>query len=432
MATQLGGSAKKVVFHIGFPKTGSSAIQTFLSANAAALEDAGIAYPYPEPSSVIETGNCTGNLVQIMYRDGFVDRFQNRSGNQSTRLGLVIDESFLSRVVEIIEQSNHATLLFSLETVSAAMPSALRHLKENIADRFDTRLVGFVRDPFDMMYSSWRQGLKTQRTTLSFAEFARKRIAQQSLPMTSGYGKLREAGLSPVLLNYDTYRKDIVGKFFEAADIPIPQAAEYKLSGDGYNISLTPAESDLVQMVNGRFPDRDFSATLTKLLLRRTAAERTGGDFYSSEVDRMILSAAGPVLDEINKIVTGDKLRTTVRPKADTTSTIGSGEIACLLEAFSIAARTAEKGARRPGIYDSAKGVLRWKGGDDMPPDFDAEAYLFHNTDVANAGVDPKLHYLAHGRVEQRRYRFSEVSCLAWLRPQFPKSGTTASVPSDE
>lgn len=407
MATQLGGSAKKVVFHIGFPKTGSSAIQTFLSANAAALEDAGIAYPYPEPDSVIETGNCTGNLVQILYRDGFVDRFQNRSGTQSTRPGLVIDASFFSRVAEIIEQSNHTTFLFSSEVIPYVMPSALRHLKENIADRFDTRLVGFVRDPFDTMYSSWRQGLKTQRTTLPFAEFVRKRIAQQSLPMTSGYGRLRDAGLSPVLLNYDTYRKDIVGKFFEAADIPIPQAAGYQLSGDGYNISLTPAESALVQMVNGRFPDRDFSATLTKLLLRRVAAERTGGDFYSGEVDRMILSAAGPVLDEINRIVIGDKLRTTVRSKADSSATtIGSGEIACLLEAISIAVRTAEKGVRRPRFYDWAKHVLRRKGGDGVPADFDAEAYLFHNTDVANAGVDPKLHYLANGRVEQRRYRF--------------------------
>lgn len=40
-----------------------------------------------------------------------------------------------------------------------------------------------------------------------------------------------------------------------------------------------------------------------------------------------------------------------------------------------------------------------------LPEDFDAARYLALNPDVAQASVDPKRHYLAHGRAEGRAYK---------------------------
>lgn len=42
----------------------------------------------------------------------------------------------------------------------------------------------------------------------------------------------------------------------------------------------------------------------------------------------------------------------------------------------------------------------------DLPADFDADAYYRLNPDVAAAKLDAATHYLGHGKVEGRRYRF--------------------------
>lgn len=42
---------------------------------------------------------------------------------------------------------------------------------------------------------------------------------------------------------------------------------------------------------------------------------------------------------------------------------------------------------------------------DDIPKDFDPEAYLELNPDVASAGVDPLVHYLEFGKHENRYYK---------------------------
>lgn len=41
----------------------------------------------------------------------------------------------------------------------------------------------------------------------------------------------------------------------------------------------------------------------------------------------------------------------------------------------------------------------------DLPPDFDPEAYLLLNPDIASAKLDPAEHYRRHGRTEARTYR---------------------------
>jgi len=45
-----------------------------------------------------------------------------------------------------------------------------------------------------------------------------------------------------------------------------------------------------------------------------------------------------------------------------------------------------------------------------MPPDFDPQAYLALNPDVRAAGAEPRKHYLRHGFVENRRYKWSHAA----------------------
>lgn len=58
----------------------------------------------------------------------------------------------------------------------------------------------------------------------------------------------------------------------------------------------------------------------------------------------------------------------------------------------------------------SARGGRRWwraapPGLEALPSEFDPEAYLYLNPDVAAAGTDPAQHYLTHGAREGRRFR---------------------------
>ncbi len=62
---------KRVIVHGGFHKTGSSALQAHLSQLAPFLEENGVSYPYAESESVIAAGACSGNLPQILFREGW-------------------------------------------------------------------------------------------------------------------------------------------------------------------------------------------------------------------------------------------------------------------------------------------------------------------------------------------------------------------------
>ena len=74
-------------------------------------------------------------------------------------------------------------------------------------------------------------------------------------------------------------------------------------------------------------------------------------------------------------------------------------DVALLLEHVEKLVASRAEARRPPGAETRSSGPV-------LPPDFDPEAYLFHNPDVAAAKMDPTYHYLAHGWQEGRRYRF--------------------------
>jgi hypothetical protein len=56
---------KRIFFHIGLPKTGSSALQALLSINAQALHRIGISYPNPENAQITA---CSGQGNRVWVR----------------------------------------------------------------------------------------------------------------------------------------------------------------------------------------------------------------------------------------------------------------------------------------------------------------------------------------------------------------------------
>lgn len=60
---------KRVIFHVGLPKTGTTTIQNFLAANTAALEEVGVLFPTPESPSraaLRQTGVGQGHHTALL------------------------------------------------------------------------------------------------------------------------------------------------------------------------------------------------------------------------------------------------------------------------------------------------------------------------------------------------------------------------------
>lgn len=131
--------SKKLVIHVGANKTGSSAIQRFLSINNLMLRAEGIVVPNNEFQ--------VANRIQGYHVFGFQELLQNPLEGQKQ----------LEDVIESIDLAYPAdnTILLSAENLTAnpAAPS----LFEGLVERYDTRVILYIRRQDEYVLSSWQQ-----------------------------------------------------------------------------------------------------------------------------------------------------------------------------------------------------------------------------------------------------------------------------------
>lgn len=130
---------KNLIVHIGANKTGSSAIQRFLSMNSLALREEGIVIPNNEFQL---TDNVQGHHVF-----GFQKLLQSPIEGQKQ----------LEEAIEVADAAypDARAILMSAENLTAnpAAPS----LFENLVERYDTRVVIYIRRQDEYILSSWQQ-----------------------------------------------------------------------------------------------------------------------------------------------------------------------------------------------------------------------------------------------------------------------------------
>lgn len=136
---------KRIIFHIGPPKTGSSAIQHFLHLHREKLAEHGVVYPHHR---VDENGISSGNARTICEED--------REGR------LVLSADKLQHVLaNFAKATDKHILLFSSEsffriadTLSQAVP--------------DAEIICFVRNPIEYQLSIYNQSVKRHSNTKKF------------------------------------------------------------------------------------------------------------------------------------------------------------------------------------------------------------------------------------------------------------------------
>ncbi len=376
---------KKIILHIGLPKTGSSAIQAFLSRNVEALASQGISYPFPELTSVVEAGACTGNLLHVMQRRAAKDRFQ---GTVAERIDVYLD----SVIGEAISTSVTETVVLSGEFLGTWITPAKIAALEALSTRYEMRIVGFVRDVYDWHMSAWKQRVKANGETRDFAEHVRAAIGRPE-------GVLRclplfiDSRLDCRLVNYDRHKQDLIGAFLRTIGSD-PEAPGFRYGSDRLeNPSLSYWQAKQVVMA----ASHTGCSRLAALLLDRFRSEEDPRkDPVFDDIDRRLLEAHAGLISRINALLPeGQGLRQTPR-----------GGVAEIDVGFS----TEDMARFMRTVRTVLDGVeFSWKDNrarqDGLPEDFAPVEYLLRNPDVAAAKVDPIEHYLTYGRFEGRVYR---------------------------
>lgn len=385
---------KKLILHIGFPKTGSSALQSFLSASVPLLEGAGVHYPSPEPQSYIDKGLCSGNIVQLLYDLDYVD----------TSKGVVKFHEDFSRLfdhmIEAARQSDKPCTLFSGEVFSQFPEEHVALLAEKTRD-LEVTVVAFVRDPFDYACSSWKQRVKRSGACDDFRQDVETRTRAGDIEMLDGYRNFDKHFPNVRLINYDRSKKDVISAFLTTCGIALSrERPAAQASGRIYNKSLTAPQANLVIQINREFKGSPIGALFVEFLLRQPSPSRD--TFYDRETHAALLEAYGTTLASINRrLPAGEALATSPRDDADSSVHNDPQDIALLLAFFKQTLRY------RPNLNPLRKLMnlalrLCWRR---LPLNFDPVSYALLNPDLPQRGIALYAHYIKQGREEGRPYR---------------------------
>jgi hypothetical protein len=217
--SKLANFEKKLVLHVGHGATGSSYIQSSLALTKEDLRDVGV--DYPDHPSLKDA------------RNGFIT-----SGNLS-------HERWLEEIETAASRSSSPSLLFSNEHLFWSVlrqRTAIPDLKE----RFDLKIILFIKNPLSHMTSRYVQSVKRGGNTGTIEAHA----STYDVPyrVIEFLEMLRENEVAFQVINYSNSRLDLLGKFYQSCDVkgvvfkrpPLPKV----------NRSLTLAELEMQRLFN--------------------------------------------------------------------------------------------------------------------------------------------------------------------------------------
>ena len=380
------------------PKTGSSALQVFLSNNVNSLLDHGISYPNSElpPTTAANQHRQQsngGNLIRTMKKAAARTRV---TCYDETELA----EPFLkATLMEVIENRKSRSLLLSGEFLSAPKPTEiLTRLFPKLQNKFHITVIAFVRDPHDHLLSGWKQRIGTGFHFNPLGEWLERYFSQRYTPYDSllTYAKLAD---SMQLVSYDHNKSDLFGAFLKvlglAEDNPTFQRPREMI-----NPSITTNQARLIC---------EAAKHVETAPLRAQLISRFHSQHYDSglnekedpilEIENAIATNLLPKLNAINAYLPeGEKLRTLQRTGVSISKIhYAPSDVVDLLQSMDQLLDTI--GVDQKTVPNKIEKVAG------LPEDFNSICYLMLNPDVRDANVDPIDHYLNHGRYEGRNYK---------------------------
>ncbi|MDD2828456.1 MAG: hypothetical protein PHW18_02650 [Sulfuricurvum sp.] len=273
---------KKIYLHIGCGKTGSSALQLWLNHNANFLEKNGLSYPLFGQKRLgeydISSGNAAGVTNAIMEGKG---------------------EEFFTNLLRHI--NDNQDILLSSEAFQRLNNSQLIELKLLFTRlNLEPVIIAYVRDVYDMMYSSYLQLIKRHLYTNTFSNYA---ILCHSLQQFSVVRNWHSVFDNIKVIHYDTAKSQLDKSFLEAIDrtnLNVPAINENKV-----NRSLTLQEAELLRYVNQLYISRgkgmreDICSLISDRLIKANPEKQTP-IYYSEKIHQHIEKVFSKDIDWIN------------------------------------------------------------------------------------------------------------------------------------
>jgi len=216
---------RKLYLHVGCGKTGSSALQLWLHHHREDFATAGYFYPVIEESEpgVYEITSGNGSLLIEALKKGQAEVLLKQLFQRSRRV-IFSSEQF---------QGIGETLL-----------QALKDLGPQLG--FETVIIVYVRDLYDVLFSLYLQRVKRHGETESFDTFIRQTKKVQQFQVVRRYEKLFD---HIRVLHYDSERSGGLDRAFcralEMKGTRIPRMTPRKI-----NRSLTLMEMELLRQTN--------------------------------------------------------------------------------------------------------------------------------------------------------------------------------------
>lgn len=147
---------KQIFLHIGLHKTGTTAIQRFLSANRDALADTGVLYPVAGQRS--DDPHAQHLLAPSIARQMQVDC-----------------EEVWQKLTSEIEMSSADKVVVSTEGLCLSDTDEVARIRHHLAG-MDVRILICFRNQLDLMLSRYKQQIKSQKTSEGAREFFQTRL----------------------------------------------------------------------------------------------------------------------------------------------------------------------------------------------------------------------------------------------------------------
>ena len=265
---------KKLYIHIGLSKTGSSAIQSWLSLNVEKLSKQGVDYADLNPSA--KDGKITAGNGVMLFHACNAENWEE-----------------VERLLTSVYFQKNDKAVISSETLQNISPSAIEKIKEIcIKNEIDVYAIAYARSVYELLYSNYLQGVKRHGFTFRFGEKEGMGYKPQRR-FLENYNKAFNSQL--VVLNYDSCKSNIYDSFSTLLGV---NSDSFSVKNKKVNRSLTFVESEVLRKMN-ELHKGVFSTEISDYLIN-LSPEISTAVFYNNELLEKTKLNATEDLDWIN------------------------------------------------------------------------------------------------------------------------------------
>jgi hypothetical protein len=245
---------KEVVFHIGIPKTGSSALQVFLARNRDVLLTKSVDYLQIGEIGLGFQGKISSGNGAFLARSLLPDGAEIKM-KEPTR--------YIEEFITAVEQSQSDIGIISSELFVDVDKASLRELVAGLRDRgVVSRAFYFIRSQVQFMSSTYVQQVKRHGCSLGPAEYVEK--AYQHIPylkVFSFFNNLCDifSAENIICRSYDAASAQKSGLFHALLSALAIQSDRFDMNVEDINISIAPKEIAIMLLLNRFSPRMKFS-----------------------------------------------------------------------------------------------------------------------------------------------------------------------------